>query len=84
MKYHICILLKGFCFKKIIKKLQLFPMNVQNENDFCPTTLNYLREIGHNVTTFSGIGSAITAVSKENGLITANSDYRRQGKTAGL
>ncbi|XP_011255278.1 glutathione hydrolase 1 proenzyme [Camponotus floridanus] len=63
---------------------QLFPMNVQNEKDFCPPTLNYLRKIGHNVTTFSGIGSAITAVSKENGLITANSDYRRQGRTAGL
>ncbi|XP_029670712.1 scoloptoxin SSD14-like [Formica exsecta] len=63
---------------------QLLPMNVQNEKDFCPATLNYLSKIGHNVTTFSGIGSAITAVSKENGLITANSDYRRQGRTAGL
>ncbi|KMQ89853.1 gamma-glutamyltranspeptidase 1 [Lasius niger] len=63
---------------------QLFPMNVQNEKDFCPDTLNYLSKIGHNITTFSGIGSAITAVSKENGLITANSDYRRQGRTAGL
>lgn len=59
-------------------------MNVQNEKDFCSTTVNYLREIGHNVTTFFGIGSAITAISKENGLITANSDYRRQGRTAGL
>lgn len=59
-------------------------MNVQNEKDFCPATLNYLNKIGHHVTTFSGIGSAITAVSKENGLITANSDYRRQGRTAGL
>ncbi|XP_067204018.1 glutathione hydrolase 1 proenzyme-like isoform X2 [Linepithema humile] len=63
---------------------QLLPMNVQNENGFCQATLNYLSKIGHNVTTFSGIGSAITAVSKENNLITANSDYRRQGKTAGL
>ncbi|EZA60265.1 glutathione hydrolase 1 proenzyme isoform X1 [Ooceraea biroi] len=63
---------------------QLMPMNVQNEKGFCPTTLNYLYAIGHNVTTFTGIGSAITAVSRENGLITANSDYRRQGRTAGL
>lgn len=63
---------------------QLLPMNVQNEKNFCPDTLNYLSNIGHNITTFSGIGSAITAVSKENGLITANSDYRRQGKVAGL
>lgn len=63
---------------------QLMPMNIQNEKDFCQVTLDYLTKIGHNVTTFSGIGSAITAVSKENGLITANSDYRRQGTTAGL
>lgn len=59
-------------------------MEVQNEKDFCQATLNYLSNIGHNVTTFTGIGSAITAVSKENDLITANSDYRRQGRTAGL
>ncbi|KAL6446949.1 hypothetical protein ACFW04_001380 [Cataglyphis niger] len=63
---------------------QLLPMNVQNEKDFCPATLNYLNKIGHHIVTFSGIGSAITAVSKKNGLITANSDYRRQGRTAGL
>jgi gamma-glutamyltranspeptidase/glutathione hydrolase/leukotriene-C4 hydrolase len=58
-------------------------MNVQNEKGFCSTTLSYLYAIGHNVTTFTGIGSAITAVSRENGLITANSDYRRQGRIAG-
>ncbi|XP_018357572.1 PREDICTED: gamma-glutamyltranspeptidase 1-like [Trachymyrmex cornetzi] len=63
---------------------QLLPMNIQNEKDFCPVTLDHLKKIGHNVTTFSGIGSAITGVSKENGFITANSDYRRQGTTAGL
>lgn len=59
-------------------------MNIQNEKDFCQDTLDYLIKIGHNVTTFSGIGSAITAVSKEDKLITANSDYRRQGTVAGL
>ncbi|XP_077275212.1 glutathione hydrolase 1 proenzyme [Temnothorax americanus] len=63
---------------------QLLPMNIQNEKNFCQVTLDYLNKIGHKVITFSGIGSAITAVSKENGLITANSDYRRQGTTAGL
>lgn len=63
---------------------QLLPMNLQNEKNFCQTTLDYLSSIGHNVTTFSGIGSAITAVAKEKGIITANSDYRRQGRTAGL
>ncbi|XP_024887153.1 glutathione hydrolase 1 proenzyme-like [Temnothorax curvispinosus] len=63
---------------------QLLPMNIQNEKNFCQVTLDYLNKIGHNVATFSGIGSAITAISKENGLITANSDYRRQGTTAGL
>jgi len=59
-------------------------MNVQNEKNFCQVTLDYLDKIGHNITTFSGIGSAITAVAKENGFITANSDYRRQGTTTGL
>jgi len=59
-------------------------MNVQNEKGFCSTTLSYLHAIGHNVTTFTGIGSAITAVSRENGFITANSDYRRQGRIAGF
>lgn len=66
------------------EKLQLLPMYVQNEKHFCRGTLNYLNKIGHEVKTFSGIGSAITAVSRENGLVTANSDYRRQGRTAGL
>ncbi|TGZ54829.1 Gamma-glutamyltranspeptidase 1 [Temnothorax longispinosus] len=70
--------------QEAIKKLQLLPMNIQNEKNFCQVTLDYLNKIGHNVATFSGIGSAITAISKENGLITANSDYRRQGTTAGL
>ncbi|XP_014467199.1 PREDICTED: gamma-glutamyltranspeptidase 1-like isoform X2 [Dinoponera quadriceps] len=63
---------------------QLLPMNVQNERDFCKATLCYLRKIGHNVTTFSGIGSAITGIAKEKGYITANSDYRRQGRSAGF
>lgn len=70
--------------RELLKKLQLLPMKVQNEKGFCQATLNYLKKIGHNVTTFSGIGSAITAVTRENGLVTANSDYRRQGRTAGL
>lgn len=59
-------------------------MNLQNEHGFCPSVLNYLDKIGHNTSTFTGIGSAITAVSSENGQITANSDYRRQGRTAGF
>ncbi|XP_020279668.1 gamma-glutamyltranspeptidase 1-like isoform X2 [Pseudomyrmex gracilis] len=63
---------------------QLLPMNLQNEHGFCHSVLDYLDKIGHNTSTFTGIGSAITAVSSENGEITANSDYRRQGKTAGF
>ncbi|KZC06406.1 PREDICTED: gamma-glutamyltranspeptidase 1-like [Dufourea novaeangliae] len=63
---------------------QLLPMNVQNEKGFTPIVLNYLSNIGHNVTTFTGIGSAITAVSKEDGKLFASSDFRRQGKTAGF
>lgn len=59
-------------------------MNVQNEKDFCEPTLDYLRKIGHNVTMFQGIGSAITGISREKGYINANSDYRRQGRTAGF
>lgn len=59
-------------------------MNVQNEHEFCEATLNYLKGIGHNVTAFSGIGSAITGIAKDKGYITANSDYRRQGRTAGF
>ncbi|XP_066588884.1 glutathione hydrolase 1 proenzyme-like [Prorops nasuta] len=63
---------------------QLLPMTVQNEKGFDKQVLNYLTKIGHNVTTFSGIGSAITAVANNSGHITANSDYRRQGTVAGL
>ncbi|XP_076234085.1 glutathione hydrolase 1 proenzyme isoform X2 [Calliopsis andreniformis] len=63
---------------------QLFPMYVQNEQGFSPDVLSYLSSIGHNVTTFSGIGSAITAVAKENGKIFACSDFRREGRTAGF
>lgn len=62
---------------------QLLPMVAENEKGFPRKVLNHLREIGHNVTTFFGIGSAITAVARENGKITANSDHRRQGTVAG-
>lgn len=63
---------------------QLFPMTAQSEKEFPPDVLEYLSSIGHNVTTFSGIGSAITAVSKQNGKVYAVSDCRRQGKTDGF
>ncbi|KAK1116636.1 hypothetical protein K0M31_018254 [Melipona bicolor] len=63
---------------------QLLPMIVQNEEGFSSDILNYLWSIGHNVTTYSGIGSAITAVSKQNGQIFASSDFRREGRTAGF
>lgn len=64
--------------------LQLLPMVVQNEKGFSPDVLNYLWSIGHNVSTYSGIGSAITAISKQNGEIIASSDFRREGRTAGF
>ncbi|XP_076762320.1 glutathione hydrolase 1 proenzyme isoform X2 [Xylocopa sonorina] len=63
---------------------QLIPMTVYNEKGFSPDVLSYLSRIGHDVKTYSGIGSAITAVSKENGQIFASSDFRREGKTAGF
>ncbi|XP_058800051.1 scoloptoxin SSD14-like [Phymastichus coffea] len=63
---------------------QLFPMVIQNEKNFPQSVLQYLHNIGHNVTTFSGIGSAVTGISNNNGQIMANSDYRRLGRTAGF
>ncbi|XP_029048723.2 glutathione hydrolase 1 proenzyme-like [Osmia bicornis bicornis] len=63
---------------------QLIPMAVQSEKGFAPDVLQYLSSIGHNVTTFSGIGSAITAITRENGKIFASSDPRREGRTAGF
>ncbi|XP_043255002.1 glutathione hydrolase 1 proenzyme-like isoform X1 [Colletes gigas] len=78
----------GYNIKEAIETLrihhQLMPMEVQNEKGFSPSVLSYLSSIGHNVATFSGIGSAITAVTNENGKIFAISDPRRQGKTAGF
>ncbi|XP_076666249.1 glutathione hydrolase 1 proenzyme isoform X1 [Andrena cerasifolii] len=78
----------GYNIKRALDALrihhQLFPMTVQNEKGFSPDVLSYLSSIGHNVTTFSGIGSAITAVTKEHGKIFACSDYRREGRTAGF
>ncbi|XP_006621167.1 glutathione hydrolase 1 proenzyme-like isoform X1 [Apis dorsata] len=63
---------------------QLLPMIVQYEQGFSTDILNYLSNIGHNITTYTGIGSAITAISKQNGQIFATSDFRREGKTAGF
>ncbi|XP_043464243.1 glutathione hydrolase 1 proenzyme-like isoform X2 [Leptopilina heterotoma] len=62
---------------------QLFPMTIQYENGFPQAVLNHLRAIKHNATTYTGIGSAITAIAKNKMSITAISDYRRQGTTAG-
>lgn len=59
-------------------------MIVQYEQGFSTDILNYLSNIGHNITTYTGIGSAITAISKQNGQIFATSDFRREGKTAGF
>lgn len=78
----------GYSVKQAIDALrihhQLLPMVVQSEKGFSSDVLKYLTSIGHNVTTFSGIGSAITAVSRENGKIFASSDFRREGRTAGF
>ncbi|XP_011505859.1 PREDICTED: gamma-glutamyltranspeptidase 1-like [Ceratosolen solmsi marchali] len=63
---------------------QLFPMHIQKEKGFPSDILDYLSAIGHNITTYTGIGSAVTAVHIKNGRVTANSDYRRQGSVAGF
>lgn len=60
------------------------PMVAQNEKNFSPKLIEFLQGIGHNVSTYPGIGSAVTAVARENGEITANSDFRRQGTVAGF
>ncbi|XP_046419011.1 glutathione hydrolase 1 proenzyme-like [Neodiprion fabricii] len=62
---------------------QLYPMTIQNENGFSSNVLAYLEEIGHTTSTYSGLGSAITGISVQDGSVTANSDYRRQGVVAG-
>ena len=59
-------------------------MQVQNERNFPKEVVNYLWDIGHNITTFPGIGSAVTAVERSHDKIMANCDYRRQGTTAGF
>lgn len=59
-------------------------MSIHNEKGFPPSLLKFLHSVGHNSTAYEGLGSAITAIVKQNGLITANSDYRRYGKTAGF
>ena len=59
-------------------------MSIHNEKGFPASLLNFLHSIGHDVTAYKGLGSAITVIAKQSGHITANSDYRRYGKTAGF
>ena len=59
-------------------------MEIQAEHDFPKHITEHLKSIGHKVKVFLGIGSAVTAISNVNGRITANSDYRRQGRSAGF
>lgn len=65
-------------------KFQIYPMTIQNENGFSESILKYLVEIGHSTDTYAGLGSAVTAIAVQDGLITANSDYRRKGVVAGF
>ncbi|KAF7997295.1 hypothetical protein HCN44_005572 [Aphidius gifuensis] len=80
---------KGYNIKEAVdaRRLhhQLLPMTIEAEPGFNQSILDYLIGIGHNTTFYSGIGSAITAVSRKNyNGITANSDYRRQGTVSGF
>ncbi|XP_033215538.1 glutathione hydrolase 1 proenzyme-like, partial [Belonocnema kinseyi] len=63
---------------------QLFPMKVQMEEGFSPSVLHYLDSIGHNTTNYLGMGSTVSAIAKENGIITAIADGRRQGGASGF
>ena len=61
------------------------PMKIERENEFPDKIIYSLESIGHKVTGFEGIGSCAAAVERDgHGKILANSDWRRQGKTAGF
>lgn len=59
-------------------------MEIAYEKDFDEQILSYLRSYGHKMAQFKGIGSAITAVERNATHILANSDYRREGRVAGV
>ena len=64
---------------------QLFPMSIGFEEEFDPSIREGLRQIGHEVTTFSIGGSVVTGVSREeDGFIYANSDFRKAGEVDGF
>lgn len=60
-------------------------MKLEAEPKFDQQILEYLKSLEHNVSYYGGLGSAVTAISRINYPgVTANSDYRRIGSTAGF
>lgn len=65
---------------------QLFPTNVENENCFSSNILDSLRSKGHEVKTLAeGVrGAIVMGISRSrDGVIMANSDYRKGGTISG-
>ena len=58
-------------------------MDIGFDEDFDEDNIRFLKNIGHNYT-FSDFPAIVTAISKVKGHITASSDYRRQGRSAGF
>uniref|UniRef100_A0A8C8IXY2 Gamma-glutamyltransferase 5a n=1 Tax=Oncorhynchus tshawytscha TaxID=74940 RepID=A0A8C8IXY2_ONCTS len=57
--------------------------NVKFENGFDKSVIEALKIIGHRVTDYKYFFNVVNAVAKEDGCITAVSDARKQGKSAG-
>ncbi|XP_058793740.1 scoloptoxin SSD14-like [Phymastichus coffea] len=63
---------------------QLFPMYIHSEPDFPEDILDYLRKLGHKNRINDILGTAVTAIARENEVIVANADYRRGGAAVGF
>lgn len=59
-------------------------MEISYEQDFSPVVLKYMKGIGHNLTDKIIMTGAVTAISRENGLIMANGDPRWFCQQAGF
>ncbi|XP_063225047.1 scoloptoxin SSD14-like [Bacillus rossius redtenbacheri] len=63
---------------------QLLPMELQYEYGFLKQYVTGLRELGHEMLRLESAGSSVTAISRQDGQIYANADYRRNGSIAGF
>ncbi|CAL1536406.1 unnamed protein product [Lymnaea stagnalis] len=63
---------------------QLLPPYIEYEPDFDTTVLNNLKNLGHNISLVPVGKSIIQGIDVKNGLIFANSDYRKGGTPDGF